>query len=272
MKLTFRTLAFSLCLLSTSSQAQKFYANLHAGYHFAVGGSLDDYYNATASSLSVTYTHKKMSHGTSLQSGLSIGYQLMKNIGIELGFSKAFQNQVVFKRSIKPAWQGYYFDEFIRSYSSYFITPAIVVRSGYEKVNVYSKFGLVVLKGKSNTVYKENNNGFLSEIDYETKGISGLGLHGALGASIRLHKSVDLQLEINTSNVSGSPKSQTITRRIEDGEDLLPEMTVSEKETEYVKEFTITQSDPDPTQPAKRLKVYIPYNNIGFRLGFVYKF
>ncbi|QLH46393.1 MAG: outer membrane beta-barrel protein [Bacteroidota bacterium] len=184
-----------------------------------------------------------MSHGTSLQSGLSIGYQFMKNIGIELGFSKAFQNQVVFKRSIKPAWQGYYFDEFIRSYSSYFITPAIVVRSGYEKVNVYSKFGLVVLKGKSNTVYKENNNGFLSEIDYETKGISGLGLHGALGASIRLHKSVDLQLEINTSNVSGSPKSQTITRRIEDGEDLLPEMTVSEKETEYVKEFTITQSD-----------------------------
>ncbi|QLH46394.1 MAG: hypothetical protein HWD58_12640 [Bacteroidota bacterium] len=55
----FKYLILAFCLLSTSSQAQKFYANLHAGYHFAVGGSLDDYYNATASSLSVTYTHKK---------------------------------------------------------------------------------------------------------------------------------------------------------------------------------------------------------------------
>lgn len=272
MKQTFRILVFSFCFFSISTQAQHFYARLQTGYHFASSASLDDYYDATASSLSVTYKHRKFNHGTSLQSGLCLGFLFTKNIGFEVGVSKAFRHEIVFQKSIKPSWAGTFTEDFTRSYSSIFIQPALVVRTGYEKLNLYSKLGLLILKGQANTVIKQNNNGTLSEIDYNLKGISGIGYHGALGVLFRLHALIDLQLEINTNNVSGSPKTRTLTRYIEDGQDKLATMDVREKETEFVKEFTLTQSDPSPSEPSKELLNSIPYQNLGFQLGITFKF
>ena len=258
--------------LAKKNNTKKIYAGIHSSYHIGLGGSLNNYYNATASSMSATYSHQKMNFGKGVQSGITLGYLITNNIGLEVGLSNAFKNKNETNISIKPAWSGTYTENQIINNSSIFISPAILIKTSNESFNLYSKFGVTILKGKSNIIYSENNNGDRTEVAYNIEGISGVGLRGGIGTLIKLSKSLDLQFEINSSSVAGSPKREIKTKHIENGIDKLPSLTISEKETDFVKEFTITQT-PNPTsEPNQALKIYLPYNNLGIQLGLQFKF
>lgn len=263
----------SMTLISfNNALAQKFYAGIHSSYHFPTGGSLNGYFNAESSSLSSTLTVQKVNFGKGLQSGLTVGYMFMKNIGLELSIDKAFKQKLEFSNSYRPSWTGTYLEKLSFTTSSILLSPSLIVKTDYKDVNVYSKLGLLILKGSQHNTYYENNNTHITDKELDIKRISGIGLKCALGTLIKVSKSIDLQFEVNTSNITASPKSQIITKFIEDGVDKLPTMTVSEKEAIYVDEFTVTATPAPTNEPDQALKVYLPFNNVGALIGIVFKF
>jgi hypothetical protein len=189
-----------------------------------------------------------------------------------LTLAKALKQNMEMENQIRPSWNGTYSEKIGFSTSSTIFSPAIVIKTNNEKLNVYSKLGVIILKSKQHNIYYENNNTFITAIEYDLEGISGVGFRAALGTSIKLNKLIDLQFEVNTSNITAKPKREIKTKHIEDGINLLPTMTVQDKETEFVDEYTITAT-PAPTNiPDKSLNVYLPYNTLGIQLGLVFKF
>jgi len=59
---------------------------------------------------------------------------------------------------------------------------------------------------------------------------------------------------------------------MENGVNLLPIMTVQDKETDFVDEYTITATPAPTNVPNKSLNVYLPYNTLGIQIGLVFKF
>lgn len=272
-KLLFASITLLTTLINVkTSFAQHFYAGAHTSYHIGAGGSLNNYYNVESSSLSATFTQKKVNFGSGMQAGATVGYLFMKNIGLELSVNKAFTSKIELTNNFRPSWSGTYSEKINLTTSSMLFIPSLIVKSGYEKFNVYSKLGLIILKGKHNFDYSENNNGVLTEIQYDYDKINGIGFKGALGGLIKVSKSIDVQLEVNTSNVAGAPKREVITKKRENGTDKLPSMTVSEKETLFVDEYTITATPASSSEASKALKIYMPFNNVGIQLGVLYKF
>lgn len=275
MKKSTITLAFLtlLSLLNTTSiQAQKFYAGIYSAYHMGMGGVKNGYFSATSSSLSATIKHEKVNFGKGIQAGINFGYLISKNIGLELTFAKALKQNMEMENQIRPSWNGTYSEIIGFNTSSTIFSPAIVIKTNHEKLNVYSKLGVMILKSKQHNTYYENNNTFITDVEYDLEGISGVGFRAALGTSIKLNKLIDLQFEVNTSNITAKPKREIRTKHIEDGVNLLPTMTVQEKEIEFVDEYTITAT-PAPTNiPDKSLNVYLPYNTLGIQLGLIFKF
>jgi hypothetical protein len=262
-----------LSLLNTTSiQAQKFYAGVHSSYHFGMGGVMNGYLSATSSSLSATLKDEKVNFGKGIQAGINFGYLLNKNIGIELTFSKALKQNMEMENQIRPSWNGKYSEIIGFNTSSTILSPAIVIKTNYEKLNIYSKLGVMVLKSKQQNTYYENNNTFITDIEYDVEGISGVGFRAALGTSIKINKLIDLQLEINTSNITAKPKREIETKHVENGINLLPTMTVQDKETEFVDEYTITATPAPTNVPNKSLNIYLPYNTLGIQLGLIFKF
>jgi hypothetical protein len=237
-----------------------------------MGGVTNGYFSATSSSLSATIKDEKVNFGKGIQTGINLGYLMHKNFGLELTLAKALKQNMEMENQIRPSWNGTYSEKIGFSTSSTIFSPAIVIKTNNEKLNVYSKLGVIILKSKQHNIYYENNNTFITAIEYDLEGISGVGFRAALGTSIKLNKLIDLQFEVNTSNITAKPKREIKTKHIEDGIILLPTMTVQDKETEFVDEYTITAT-PAPTNiPDKSLNVYLPYNTLGIQLGLVFKF
>jgi len=262
---------FSL-LKTSSTQAQKFYAGVHSSYHFGMGGVMNGYFSATSSSLSATITDEKVNFGKGIQAGINIGYFINKNIGLELTFSKALKQKMEMENQIRPSWNGTYSEKIGFSTSSTIFSPAIVVKTNHEKLNVYSKLGLMILKSKQQNTYYENNNTFITNKEFDLEGISGIGFRAGIGTSIKLSKLVELQFELNTSNITAKPKREILTKNMENGVNLLPIMTVQDKETDFVDEYTITATPAPTNVPNKSLNVYLPYNTLGIQIGLVFKF
>ena len=96
----------------------------------------------------------------------------------------------------------------------------------------------------------------------------GIGANAALGVMFNLSESFAIFGECNVNSLSITPKSSKITEETVDGADQLPSMSTYEKETVYEKDYTY-----DPTviistsDPAKDIKVKMPFSSIGANVG-----
>lgn len=108
---------------------------------------------------------------------------------------------------------------------------------------------------------------------WEYTGGIATGFSGAAGVNFSLSRSFTLFLEANLISMSYAPKKGVMTENSYNGVDQLSGLTASQKEVEYVKEYTIDWSNPPPdSQPQKALKFYFPFSSAGLTLGLTIRF
>ena len=66
-------------------------------------------------------------------------------------------------------------------------------------------------------------------------------------------------------------KKGKYTKYVVNGYDILADMTVNEREVEYVDNYRETE-DPDTNVPQKRLRVSYPFSSLGLRAGIRFNF
>lgn len=152
------------------------------------------------------------------------------------------------------------------------VIPSFVLNAGMETFDPYARFGLVI--GAISRVYvKEQEKDNSNTWDYEGiyKGGLPLGFSAALGVNYTLNDRFNVFAELNCNGINYSPKKYELTLYELNGEDLLDDLTTSQKEIEFVREYDAL--DPVPSSsPEKRLKESFPFSNVELNLGVELRF
>lgn len=283
------TLILLATLGTAQLQAQKVYVDVNVGYALPLKGDLGDESSVSnyssndqtgASSYSTTYTSVNSSLGKGLNFGGSVGYMFNENLGFELGLNyiigSEFKIEDIENNSYTDITGTTYntTDKYTYSISSnmFQIAPTLVLSTGFDKFTPYAKMGFVMGFGKiiSEQEYTSTNYG-TSNFNSESSGGMGLGFSGSIGAQYALNERISLFSEMKFMSFSYAPKKSITTEYTQDGIDQLPGMTTSQKETEFLKEYT-EDSTINDNEPSKTTKFYAPYNNIGLNFGVKFSF
>jgi len=148
------------------------------------------------------------------------------------------------------------------------VIPAIVIASGLEGFNPYARVGLVVGAGSILYEFEDNDQGDVSVAKMKLNGGIALGLNAAIGAIFSLNDNLSLFGEIDMYNLSYAPTKGELTEATYNGTDVLPNMTTSDKEIEFVDSYTYNYNSPPPdSQPSQALKQKLPFGSVGINVG-----
>jgi hypothetical protein len=254
----------TVSLFTHNLSAQELYLNVNAGYAFGTGQMNLSTTNVNATSS--TYEVVGYSLGKGVNTDISIGATFNKNIGAELGISyliggKTNASSVYLDRK----------EDFNFAAKMLRFNPSIVIYKGYEKFKPYAKFGVIVgIGGSISSEYKTaytavGGHTLLNKQKYN--GGLASGFSSALGVIYGLNSKFSLFGELTMINLRYSPTKSKYTESTDNGVDRLSTFTVSQKEYEYVKSYTVNSAIPNPSQPSKALKFKYPFSSIGFNIG-----
>lgn len=266
-KILTTTAILAMLLVSGGVYSQGFYIKLNAGYGLKFSSQNINYFNFTNYSID-TSTSNKEQVSTSLGKGFNfdaaVGYMFNKNIGIELSGSFLLGSKTKTKQVLYGAVRN-------NSLSANMvrINPSIVITGGFEKINPYAKFGLVI--GFGRILYEDDYTSAGGNVVTEKMKLNGgvaIGLNAGVGVNFKLSKMISLFGEIDMVNLSYSPTKGALTESILDGKDRLPDMTTAEKEVEFVDSYTIDANAPySHTEPRQELKEKFPFGSVGINIG-----
>lgn len=254
--------------IANNSNAQGAYVNLNLGYATCMSsGTMDGFYNYTGGQNSSTREQIYFSLGKGVNFGGTFGYMFNEHVGAELGLSYLMGG----KTKAKDEYSGGITDYALSSNMFRFI-PTIVIAAGTDGVNPYAKFGFVIGTGSVTMDYEDNDDGDMEVLKMKLNGGAAFGINGAIGAIFELSESISLYGELNAINMSYAPKKGEIKEATYNGIDILPDMTTSEKEFEFVDELTYNYSSPPPpdSQPNQELKYKLPFGSFGINFGVVF--
>jgi opacity protein-like surface antigen len=272
-------LVFAVCLTAGTVNAQKYYARLGVGVGLGLtyyGESIDRNISGSTSDVSEI---KSGSLGTGLNVNLGLGYMFSKYIGAELGFNEFIGFGVKTKYD---QTQGAYSQQFDDKYSCkmFQIIPALVITPGFDKINPYGRFGLIIGIGHTNYSYtntrtdipelKAANTTVENYKDKDSGGIA-LGFSTAVGVDYKLNEKFSLYAEINMNGVNYSPKKGKVVEWTKDGVDQIPLLTTKDLEWEYVKTLDNMANIPD-NSPDQFLKESAVLTNVGISIGLKFNF
>ncbi|MFZ4549562.1 MAG: outer membrane beta-barrel protein, partial [Bacteroidales bacterium] len=243
------------------------YAKINAGYGLQMSSQNIDYFSFTNFSIdtaSSTQEQVKTSLGKGLVFEGAVGYLFNKNIGVELDVSyllgtKTQTNQTLYGSRRNNSLSA----NMLR------INPSFVVSCGFEKINPYAKLGLIIGFGKIfyEDDYTSASGSVVSEI-MELSGGIALGLNAGAGIMYHLNEKLSLFGEINMVNLSYSPSRGELTKSTINGTDRLPDLTIAEKEVDFVDSYTTDTNTPyTHTEPREELKESFPFGSAGLNVG-----
>jgi len=266
LKLLSLIIAFTCILCVNNLFGQGAYVNINAGYGLNMSSQnlyYFDFYNSTSGSNSYTYEQVNVSLGKGLNLGGAFGYMFNENIGVELGISYLLGG----KSKAKNTYIGGTTDYTLSS-KMLRINPSLVIASGFEKINPYAKFGLVIGSGSIMCEYNDNDDGDILVMKMKLNGGIALGLSSGIGAMFNLSDNMSFFGELNMVNLSYAPTKGEVTEATYNGVDELPDLTTSEKEIEFVDSYTYNSSNPPAdSQPSKELKQKLPFGSFGVNIG-----
>jgi hypothetical protein len=275
MKKIILSLAVAMSAISTA-EAQGLYFGLMPGYGFAAGRSLlrADYYS-TFSGTATTTNYKSVS--SSLGQGLMIGayggYMFSKNVGAELGLSYLMSTPVELSTTHVNAGNTVTTTTEQKLEASTFrLIPALrITTSGESKLQAYMKAGVILgvttklmESETSSTINKSTTT--KTESTQEYKGPLGLGFHGGVGVMYKISDMIGVFGELGGYLQNWGPTSSALTKYTVDGASELEGMTTSEKETEYLDEFSTTGKQSD-SEPQKSTRMYLPFSSVSISIG-----
>lgn len=275
---------FACIFYANNLFGQGAYIKVSTGYSFAVSAqNIDGFNNSTevysssysgSSQESCTEEQVDVSLGKGLNFDGAFGYMFNKNLAAELGFSYLLGAESEARSEYEYTYRGYYDNISYHSLTDYTlssnmlrITPAVIISSGLVGINPYAKFGLVIGKGTIHYDYEENDDDNIYKYKEEWNGGLSMGFNTAVGANYALGGNILLFGEISMINMSYAPTNGEVTEASYNGEDNLSDMTTNEKETEFVDEYSYSDSSSPDGLPNKELKQNLPFGSLGLIFG-----
>jgi hypothetical protein len=259
-----------------------FYLSMGAGYGMSSANSASAYENSHTTSGSQTVYEYKLkkgsgSYGRGIQLGLTAGYMLSKNIGIELNGSYLIGAKIT---STEKNTSGSYTQSNTDSYRAmvFRITPAVKLAIPVGKGSFYMRTGLVIaIRPKLINTFNNTDSGFgvpnTNEGEAVYTGGTALGYTAGMGFNFNLSKTLSVYTEFGFIAQSWAPKKAVLTKYTFNGVDRLNTMTTSDKEIEFVDSYSSSSSTPyDPNSPSRSLKMYVPLSSVGINAGLHFKF
>ncbi len=255
-------MVFVISLFTNNLFAQGAYVNINTGYGLSMSTQnlyYFDFYNYTSGSNSSTYEQVNVSLGKGLNLGGAFGYLFNENIGVELGISYLLGGKSNAKDKYSDGSTDYTLSSRMLR-----VNPSLVIASGFENINPYAKFGLIIGSGSIMYEYIDNDEGDIDVLKMKLNGGIALGLSSGIGAMFHLSDNMSFFGELNMVNLSYAPTKGKVTEATSNGADELPDMTTREKEIEFVDSYTDNSHD---SQPRKELKQKLPFGSFGVNIG-----
>lgn len=268
-------------LIAVSAHAQRpekqssVYVRAGIGYAMPLGGSYTFVggmpmngtgTELTASPGSYSFDVQKASFGSGVSASAGFGYMFNEHVGIDLGVNVGVANK---KYEYKETSPGSY----IATRTSYaklpvLVMPSLVLATGGERVNVYSRVGVVAaVAGKimAEDYFSASPNS--RTIITETKNKLSVGFTGTLGAKYYVADGLALSAELTGTYLDINAKSSEVTEWNINGVNYLSTLTISERSTVYSEKFVTDALNPNPDVPANMQPVYASFSNIGIAIG-----
>lgn len=276
MKKTSRIIAaIAVSLFATNAIAQGPYVKVNAGYNFGLNSTIATKSERTWNppTNSGTYEALNINFGKGINLDGAFGFMVNKNVGFELGLSFLLGG----KTEITDKYTGTTSidnDKITFTSSMFRINPSVVLSAGFEKINPYAKFGLLVGIGsiKMSSEYVETNiptnTSTTTKTTQKLNGGLALGFNSAFGVEYMLNEKMSIFGELNLNNLSYAPKKGEIIELTVDGVDQLPNLTTNDKEIEFVDSYTFSSASPTPdSSPDIEIKENMPFNSFGLNFG-----
>lgn len=261
-------MVFAICMFANNLYAQGAYVNINAGYGASMSSGNINYFNFynTTRILSPdirTSEQINLSLGSGANIGGTVGYMFNKNVGVELGISYLVGDN----SKAKDIYIGGTTDYTLSS-NMVRLTPTLVIAAGFEKINPYAKFGLVVGSGSIMYQYVDNDvaDGDLTVQKEKLDGGLAFGLNAGAGVLFNINNGMSFFGEINMVNLSYAPTKGEITESTLNGVNELATMTTKERTTVFVASYDRNAPSPD-SQPRQRLSQLFPFGSLGLNLG-----
>ncbi|MEO8760897.1 MAG: outer membrane beta-barrel protein [Bacteroidia bacterium] len=273
MKTKIIIIATVLSLKLTDASAQGLYAGLNGGYGFNLASQNLAVNNANGNGTSNSYELVKGSFGKGVNFGANVGYMFNKNIGAELGISYLLGSK--FESTFSKGVNYYTRNQFL-SGKMLRLMPSIRITSGEGKLKPYLRLGIVIgLGGKITSTETEVFTGAspTSETTWEYKGGVSFGFAGAVGLNYQISNKIAVFGECGFISQSWAPTKGVLTKDNQNGVDVLPTLTTSQKQTDFVSKYSESFVTPANTsEPSKQLKAYSPFSSLGFNIGIQFNF
>jgi hypothetical protein len=259
-------------LFSNTLFAQGAYVKINAGYGINTSSFVaQNSSNSTTTSPPYSYSYSNeavnYSFGKGLNFGGAFGYMINKNIGAELGISYLLGGTT--KIVNESHFGTMHNTSELSMYSNMLrFIPSVVIASGFEGINPYAKFGLLIGTGSFFMDSDENRDGDVTVEKWKYNGGFALGLNSAIGAMFTINDNISIFGEIDMVNLSYAPTKAELTEASLNGVDQLPTMTTREKEIEFVDSYTLESANPpSDSEPSKEIKFKMPYGSVGLNVG-----
>jgi len=272
-------LGMFISLFSIAAYSQ-FYINVGGGYNLGIANqSLLHNYESTNNIEKMENVTTSLGKG--LNFGLNLGYMFNGNIGIDLQCSYLLgdENAGESKSNYTFFSTNYYDYEKISVKNQIIrINPSLIIASGFDKLDPYAKFGVILGFGSItlNYLYEEYENNQLQDkevVKWKMDGGMAFGISSALGLMYHISDLISVYGELNLVGMSYAPKKGVMTEYTINGTDQLPGLTTDDKEIDFVDDITYDYDNPPSTaEPSKELKFYFPYSSIGLNIGVRFSF
>lgn len=304
----------------------KFYLKAAGGYFFSVSPGLfpdvgpypprDQHNSVNPTTGATTVISEKVlsgSYGAGARSELALGYRLNQFFALEGSFHYYRSKENLMTRNVTTI-QGTNTEagriESRGHVAAIDFAPSLVASAGYEKLNPYVRFGLIIPLWGKMTV--ETNASRMSAVPGQPATVvaqtsiqrkekiqphPAIGYQGALGATYAVSRRLDIFLEAEYRNVAVKSKSKEVTEYnettrvvnttngtvISEQHRNLSDLSTAERETRFV--TTLDQNSNTPTgttgsktnykddnSPADDLKSYVNIGGLGANLGIRIRF
>ena len=285
----------------------RFNVNIHTGYSIALGSTFKFYPDDVSSivmkmmdnnvvSKDVQYNGPKRGLGEGFRVGGGISYVINDfiNVGLDIDYFKSTIRKVrdsSFTQTFSSGSisQQSYNERYTISYDATLLTfsPNITLKAiSRPKWFLYNKIGAVITIRPNSIEHdtRQSNSsmswqGFTkdsssySDTRYEW-GIKNpsFGFSGGIGAQFKITEKIRVFSEIQFSHVVFVVSRRRTTSYNVDGKEMVNNLTVSEKEIDFEKNFKTDDWIPDPNKPNKAVTQRIPITYVGMQAGLVYRF
>jgi hypothetical protein len=266
-KITTKLFVIAFYFIAQQSFAQKMYVNVHAGYNFN-SAPLTSINSTSNGSSSTTYDRVDISLGKGVNLDAAFGYMFNKHFGTELAVSYLIGGTTTLTNNTTSSKSTTNF-----SSSMLRFMPSIIMSTEFGKIYPYAKFGLILGSGAYTITEDEKSTSSGSTNFTSTKYDGGFafGYFSGFGVSYKINDKISLLSEISIVSLSYAPSKGEVTESKSNGVDMLPNMTIRDKQTEYSDNYTVDNNSSSNTSVARKsIKQSLPFSSIGFSLGVRY--